>query len=249
MISTQRIALTMVLCLLAGVSQATAGLHTIGTANYEGADYNLIYDDAQGLVWLDYRRGMDFWQNQKDWAAGLSFTDAQITLNDGYTTDIEWTTGWRLPRVDESQARLTGEDFGWAGPDATGYHDYAYGYNMLNSEMGHLYYVSLGNLGYLGTDGALQLGHGLVNTGLFESLVDSYTYWSGTEYSSFNAQAWNLSLSRGYQFFMAKSESGDRSYAIAVHEGTVSVVPVPGAAMLGLIGMATARWLKRRRAL
>ena len=33
---------------------ANANLITIGTANYLGSDYNLIYEDDQGLVWLDY---------------------------------------------------------------------------------------------------------------------------------------------------------------------------------------------------
>ncbi len=248
MIATQRIALTMVLCLLAAVSQATAGLYTIGTANYEGTDYNLIYEPSQGLVWLDFTRATDTWQNQKDWAAGLSFTDAQITLNPGYTTDIDWTTGWRLPEVDQNQARLAGEDFGWTGPDAAGHHDYAYGYNMLNSEMGHLYYVSLGNLGYYATDGTSpQPNHGLESTGPFEHLETWYC-WSGTEYANHDVEAWYHAFNRGFQFFMHKSNQGN--HAIAVHAGTVTVVPVPGAALLGVLGLGSAgAWLKRRRAM
>ena len=35
-------------------------------------DYNLIYEDDQGLVWLDYTRDYDNWGNQVNWAAGLN---------------------------------------------------------------------------------------------------------------------------------------------------------------------------------
>jgi len=41
---------------------ANAAPTTIGTANYLGSDYNLIYEDDSiygGLVWLDYTRGED----------------------------------------------------------------------------------------------------------------------------------------------------------------------------------------------
>ncbi|MBN1834048.1 MAG: hypothetical protein JW896_18255 [Deltaproteobacteria bacterium] len=44
-----------------GVSSAT--LSTIGTATYNGADYKLIYENDQGLVWLDYTR-YDNWNDQ-----------------------------------------------------------------------------------------------------------------------------------------------------------------------------------------
>jgi len=38
-----------------GISSAT--LEVIGTANYLGGAYNLIYENDQGLIWLDYSYG------------------------------------------------------------------------------------------------------------------------------------------------------------------------------------------------
>lgn len=229
MIATQRIALTTALCLLAGVSQATAGLYTIGTANYEDTEYNLIYEPAQGLVWLDYTRPAEIagttqtWQDQKAWAAGLSFTGAQITLNPGYTTDIDWSTGWRLPQMDNPLA----------------FEVYA------GSEMSRLYYDTLGN-----TSG----GGSTKQIDPFKNL-DTVRYWLDDAYfgSVSDTYAWVFHFGTGYYSGtpMSNVSGGDSQnvHAIAVHEGTVSVVPVPGAAMLGLIGMATAGWFKRRRAL
>ena len=60
--------LTM-LC-MTGLAQAT--LTTIGTAEYGGADYNLIYDDDDtghsggGLVWLDYTHSSADWLTQRN---------------------------------------------------------------------------------------------------------------------------------------------------------------------------------------
>ena len=52
---------------------ANAALTTIGTAGYEGGNYNLIYDDEQELVWLNYYHNVygNEWQDEVDWASGL----------------------------------------------------------------------------------------------------------------------------------------------------------------------------------
>jgi len=91
------------LCVFAAVP-AVADLTIIGTATYDGTDYNLIYDDdnggGTGLVYLDYDYSADKWVNHPDaisWAAGLG---AVLTVNlTGYTTDIDWSSGWRLPEL------------------------------------------------------------------------------------------------------------------------------------------------------
>ena len=162
--------------LLGMTGLARASLTTIGTANYLGSDYNLIYDDDDtgygggGLVWLDYTHSDTNWSNQVSWASGLGLF-LTVTLNPGYTTDIDWTTGWRLPdTVDGSWV------YGYEGdPNNDGIYTYTGGYNLANSEMGHLFYTELGNLGYVATDGsAPQTNHGLQNTGDFDNLVASW---------------------------------------------------------------------------
>lgn len=62
--------------ILFGISvSANAALTTIGTANYLGSDYNLIYEDdnnGQELVWMDYTNDHANWENQLAWAEGLN---------------------------------------------------------------------------------------------------------------------------------------------------------------------------------
>jgi len=57
---------------------------------------------------------MTIWQDQVDWASGLG-SQLTVTLNPGYTSGVDWSTGWRLPETDESKANLSG-GYGWAEP-------------------------------------------------------------------------------------------------------------------------------------
>jgi hypothetical protein len=238
-----------VLIALSGV--ANAGLVVIGIASYDSdgnghsENYKLIYENDSiygGLVWLDYTRDNEVWQNQIDWVSGLG-ANLAVTLDPGYTTTIDWRIGWRLPATDESKANLGG-GHGFEGPDQDGYHDYEHGYNMVNSEMGHLFHKSLGNRGYCATDGTCpQPGYGLQNTAPFNNLEASPSYWSGTEYSLDTVDAWIILFSNGYQ---GHGDKGYGVYSLAVRPAEVSgpgipsTVPLPGAAWLlgsGLIGL------------
>ena len=190
------------------VGTAYSGLQTIGTATYGGSDYNLIYEDDSidgGLVWLDYTKISDTWQNQDNWASGLG-SNLTVNLDPNYTTTIDWSTGWRLP--------LTQEE--------------ASGYNQTGSEMGHLYYDSLGK----------PAGGPLGDASPFNNL-QSYDYWSGTEYSPYLNYAWGFVFDVGHQYSDFKHYN---SFALAVRPGQVSSVPIPsavwllGSAFIGLVG-------------
>jgi hypothetical protein len=170
-------------------------------------------------------------------------------LEPGFTASIDWSTGWRLPLVDESKADVGSDIAGWEGPDENGYHNYDYGYNMVNSEMGYLYYEDLGNTGYMATDGSHPQNEGLHNVGDFEHLNNG-EYWSGTEYSPNTDFAWFYIHWWGLQAWNDKPN--DDSAAIAVRPGQVSgpgipsTVPIPAAVWLigsGLIGLVG---IKRR---
>jgi hypothetical protein len=234
---------------------------TIGTATYAGSVYNLIYEDTQDLVWLDYTRAKNSWQNQVDWAASLN-TSGTLTYNLDSAYSVDWNdTVWRLPATDESIAYLPGDVAGFAGPDATGYHNYAKGYNMTNSEMGRLFDESLDNLALRTTDGTYRDtgSYGLLNVGLFQNLVQPTTadpivyYWSSTRYSLDSNQAWGFNFTLGA---LTHSSVEGWAYGIAVRSATVSkvpdpdppVAPVPGAALLGLLGLTTAIGRIRRTA-
>jgi len=238
-------ALTVVL-VFSGVSHAA--LTTIGTASYGGNDYDLIYDNDQSLVWLDYTKSAASWATQIAWASGLGGS-LVVTLDAPYTSTIDWSTGWRLPATDESVVNFANPNIGWQGPDLSGNYSYYYGYNMVNSELGYLFYESLGNLGLYATDGTNpQPGYGLVNKGPFSNLLAT-TYWSDTQYSPNPTQAWNTRFDSGRQRQTAKGVSGGYS-ALAVHPGEVVAVPVPGALLLlasGLTGLGVCRKRIRSR--
>ena len=217
--------LLLILVALFGFSgSAGASLTLIGTANYSGQNYNLIYmDDGPfgPVTWLDYTNSRTTWQNQVDWAAGLG-SNLTVTLSPLYVMDIDWGTGWRLPNtVDGPYVRSNDGSTSW-------------GYNITTSEMGYLYYEALDNKGYRTTDGSIQPGWGLNNTGDFNSLKADY-YWSGTEQAWSPNSAWHFRFSHGLQDLNAKSQN---QYALAVRPG--AVVPLPGAVWLlasGLIGL------------
>ena len=240
----------LALLVMTGLAQAT--LTTIGTASYDGANYNLIYDDDDtghgggGLVWLDYTHSVDAWQNHVKWATGVG-SSLTVTLNSCYTTSIDWTTGWRLPdTVDGSLV------YGYEGdPDNNGLYSYTAGYNLANSEMGHLFYEELGNTGYQNTDGTYNTippapDYFFQNTGDFDNLSAS-RYWSGTEYAS-PAYAWAFNIYYGSQYDYRKY--GTHGLGLAVRSGQVSTadpIPEPATMLLfstGLVGLAA---LKRRK--
>ena len=243
------------LCLFIGMGIANAGLVTIGTATYGGSDYKLIYDNDDnghgggGLVWLDYSHPGAYWGTQNTWATTIG-SQLTVTLFPGYTSTIDWTTGWRLPET------VDGTDvYGYEGdPDNDGIYTYTSGYNLANSEMGQLFYTELGNQGRYDTDGTdLWAANGnslTMDTGDFEHLVES-TYWSGTEYAAVSGYVWWFRMGSGNNNDHAGQQDRSRTshnyYGLAVHPGQVSAVPIPGAVWLlgsGLLGLAAAR---RRR--
>jgi len=238
---------------LAGSAQAA--LHDRGGG--------LIYDDVLNITWLsdaNYAQTSGFdadgrmtWDNAVAWAAGLSYFDAvrNVTYSD-----------WRLPTVgpingttvntafsnnattDSGYAKTTtdGTDGGWR--DGTG---------APVSEMGHMYYVNLANLGFCTPDdgnpgGCVeQTGWGLANTGLFSNL-QSERYWSGTEFAPFpTTAAWGFLFDHGLQGAYSKIS---QLFAWAVRPGDVAAVPEPaslalvGTTLGGLLGVG---WGRRRR--
>lgn len=239
-----------VLILVFPSGSASAALQVIGTATYDdggGAqEYNLILDDdnnGASVIWLDYTNGPGDWNTQINWAAGLNTTGV-LTINWNPGIGVTWDNdglGWRLP------ATVDGPYVYGCDGTTTG------GYNITTSEMGHLYYTELGNLGYEDAtppcDDGPQAGYGLTNTGPFQNL-DAVWYWSD-EYAASPTTAWLFGFDGGFQGNDFKTRT--TGYGLAVRSGQVSVEPesVPALSEWGylsfiLVLAACALWVTRR---
>lgn len=227
----KKIVLCGILLLMLMTGMAHAALTTIGTATYNGQDYNLIWDDnnnGNSVVWLDYPNLQTDWDSQVAWAASLNGSGV-LTYNIDSAYTVEWgVNSWRLPSSYNSSGPSSVFSYDGTG-DA--------GYNFTSCEMGHLFHTELGNLGAYDTSGRPQSGYGLTKTGDFENLIEGI-YWSGTPYGGYYYYAWCFALDRGYQGAGLK-EAG--MYGLAVRSGQVSAIPVPSTFLLlgfGLCGLA-----------
>jgi hypothetical protein len=224
-VKMKRILLLMaVLAVFILVTPAHAILINRGT---DTAGNRLIYDDDFDITWYDFSNAATTWQNQVNWALGLSVTFDSTTYDD-----------WRLPSTADGPFV-----FGWDGTTTAGY-------NITTSEMGHLFYTELGNKGLYAIDGTNpQPGYGLTSTGDFQNLI-SFLYWSGTEYATNTGLAWRFGFTGGGKL---TSDKGSNLYGLAVRSGDVAAatsVPEPTTIALlgiGLAGMAVYGVRRRRQ--
>ena len=202
------------------------------------------YDTLLDITWAADANiiGFDTWDNQVAWAASLI---------------LGGVGGWRLPTVtpingnsfDTFFSNNATTDLGYA-PTTTDGTDGGWRDTAGNpvSEMGHMYYVTLGNLGFCTPDDnnptgcTEQTGWGLSNTGPFSDIVHSDSsigsYWSGTELVGSDNVAWLFRFHRGVQDVGGMSSLNH--YAWAVHDGDVGLIPIPATFWLftsGLIGL------------
>ncbi|HRP28066.1 MAG TPA: DUF1566 domain-containing protein [Burkholderiaceae bacterium] len=183
---------------------AGALLAAAGTAQAALQDRDL---DGDSVVDAFYDTDLDItWLRNAD-VNGLMDWDTAVAWADSFS--FAGYDDWRLPISDEC-----------AGFDCTA------------SEMGHLWYVELGN-----SAGAMT------NTGDFQNLQSSY-YWSGTQWSNLPDYAWVFGTHVGHQGTAHKSA---HLYALAVRPGDVPVIPEPQTYALLLAGLGVLALLRRRR--
>jgi len=206
-----------------------------------------FYDTDRNITWLadaNYANtsghdadGRMNWANANAWAVSLDLYGPS------------GADGWRLPAVTDTGT--SGCDWSYSGGTDCGYN-----VDTATGEMAHMFYDELGNKAYCPPgdatcSGGPQSGWGLTNPGPFSN-VQSYVYWSGTQYAPDSSVAWYFNFNFGGQ---SLATTPSEFYAWAVHSGDVGAatpVPVPAAAwllgsgLLGLFGVARPRRLALR---
>lgn len=229
----KRLILTaLFLCLC---STADAALTTIGTAQYYGFSYSLIWDDdnnGNSIVWLDLNYSPTSWSDAMPWASNLNGPGV-LTYNIDSAYSVDWGTNqWRLPTTSYDGGVYNTATYDGSTPR---------GYNVTSSELGHLFYAELNNTGLYDTNG--NYIYSPSTFGPFQHLY-GYFYWSETEYDTGSSTdyAWSFDMGLGEQRMWNKTNSAYK-FAMAVRTTTVtsSSVPVPGTIGLlafGLLGLA-----------
>jgi len=188
------------------------------------------------------------WYEAEAWIAVLN---AQSYL--GYND-------WRQPTTGPINGSIFNYSFGYDGT-------FDYGYNVsapgtphagsTGSELAHLFFNSLGNSAYSNTAGVDQSATYctgpnacLQNTGPFSNM-QSYVYWSGTEYAPVPSGAWFFNTFNGYQSLVFKDYDDlfvwpVRGGQSAAAPSTAQPVPALGGFGLAALGVLLAGLAGRR---
>lgn len=145
--------------------------------------------------------------------------DADVNGLMNWNTAVAWADGFSFAGYDDWRLPTTGVACA--------------GFNCSSSEMGHLWYVELGN----------PAGGPMSNSGSFQGL-QAAQYWSGTEWAVVPGYAWNFAMSTGNQGVSGKAAP---MYAIAVRPGDVPAIPEPRTYALMLAGVGLLFVARRRR--
>lgn len=223
------IAITLTLCLATTTTQAALLSRAGGQAYYDDvlnitwlADANLAASNSFGVAGICPILGVYCERpGGMDWATANEWIAAMNTAN--YLGE----NNWRLPHSSTD-----------------------WGFNFVTSEMGSLYYSTLGNAGAESSSGS-QNSCGvnsapywcLTNTGPFSNLSGD-GYWSGEENVAYSSTAWSFDFGGGLQ--SAEHKSVNIQHAWAVLDGDIAAVPIPATVWLFGSALGLMGWMRRK---
>lgn len=242
---------TMKTLMTAAAMVALTGAAQAALINVGGG---MIYDTTRDITWL---ADMNYALTSGYAASGVApgsvldpdtiWTDGRMGWNAANTwannLDYGGFSDWRLPTLNPADTTCS-DNFNPFG----GFPNQYYGTGCTGGELSGLFVTDLGNKPF---DSVLnQTGdtaEQIANLDLFSN-VQSYYYWSGTEYAPDPSVALLFDTIRGYQGSSFKSNV---LYAVAVRPGDVrdaQAVPEPGTLALLLAAVGVGAVVRRRRA-
>ena len=187
----------------------------------------MIYDTTRNITWLANMNanGLMDWGVATAWANNLVY---------GGFDD------WRLPTLNPSDTTC-GSAFNPGG----GFPPQYFGYNCTGGELSGLFVTDLGNKAdesVLNQTG--DTPEQIANLALFSN-VQSFGYWSGSEYAPDPSLAWFFRTFVGFQGLDHKLSA---LFAVAVRPGDVAArVPEPQTLALALLALGATVVARRRR--
>lgn len=138
--------------------------------------------------------------------------DANVNGAQDWDTQVAWAANFSFGGY--SDWRLPTADISCSNSDCT------------SGEIGHLYFVELGNVG----------GTSPVNTGGFQNVLGRY--WSGTHLTSADAYVFFFALAPFLSGQQADANKfNNPSFAFAVRPGDVTAVPEPATGAMLMLGL------------